>query len=218
MRRAWLLLLALPATLLAQDEQIEPPALFLERSYFAPASPLGHNYVFTGEAALHLPLWHTTDQIWLSEGGRAQFVRLSYRPVARMRSSASEPVRTPSYNIGLAWQLAALRAPTNSNFAYRLRSLSAGITHYSNGQEGCLYRGYTRDADDRCEITDAPLAAQRRFNLESGDFSTTFLALRIAGERGTVDAEDHTVKRRSRAASMCSSTCGRPSRASSCRS
>ncbi|MFA6166923.1 MAG: hypothetical protein WC700_09920 [Gemmatimonadaceae bacterium] len=196
--RAAILCALLPsaATLGAQQDFPRQPQLFLERSYFAPLSPLGEGYVFEGEAAIHLFYHNRLDKQWTATGGWKRVVSLSYLPLVRMMDVASSPVRTPSYRIR-PFYLQLFHAPRQDTArgSFRLSAYSIGYTHYSNGQDGCLHEGFVRNtATDRCEVADAALASQRRVNTRDGDFSTTYIPVRFDLRRGTLDPATFRVR------------------------
>ena len=157
------------------------PHMFLERTYFAPFSPLGKGLLFEGEAAAHYFLFNRMDWEWLREGGTKWVWPISFMPVVRMSTSASNPVLTPSYRIRPFWlQLINARAETADEKSFRFKGLGVGAMHYSNGQDRCTYQGFVRDstlANRPCVITDSVLARRRLPNLRDGDFSTTFFPI-----------------------------------------
>jgi len=180
----------------AQQDFPRQPQLFLERSYFAPFSPIGEGYVFEGEAAIHLFYHNRVDKLWTAEGGWQRVISLSFLPVVRMLDAASSPVRTPSFRIR-PFYLQLLHAPRQDTArgSFRMHAISVGYTHYSNGQDGCTYEGYTRDtARDLCTVTDAALASRRRVNVRDGDFSTSYIPVRLDLRRGTLDPETFRVR------------------------
>lgn len=190
------LLLAGTLPLGAQQDFPRQPQLFLERSYFAPFSPLGEGYVFEGEASIHLFYHNRVDKLWTAEGGLKRVVSLSFLPLVRMVDAASSPVRTPSYRIRPIY-LQLLHAPRQDTArgSFAMRAIAIGYTHYSNGQDGCTYEGYVRNvAADTCEVADAPLASQRRVNTRDGDFSTSYIPVRVDFRRGTLDRATFRVR------------------------
>lgn len=195
---AALLLLGAPRLLAAQGEsaEVRVGSFFLERSYFSPASPLGQGYVFDGEAAQHLTLHQGTDRGWLATGdGVRSVVSLSFLPVARMTTDSSVPVRTPSFRIRpLLVQHLWLRAPSRDDLTYRVTGFSWGLTHYSNGQDGCFFLGSTRDADGACVVSDLALYAREEVNERDGSFSTTYVPLRVDLQWGAVDRLTESVR------------------------
>lgn len=165
----------------AQSKLPTDPHLFLERSYIAPGNPLGKSLVFEGDAATHLFLFNRMTWNWSHEGGWAFAMPVSTIITARMSTSSSSPVRTPSYRIRPIWLQAFKLTPYDPKRpGFRLVGFGVGAMHYSNGQEGCTYRGYVRDttmAGRPCVITNAPLAARFEGNPVNGDFSTTFFPI-----------------------------------------
>jgi hypothetical protein len=200
MRRVFQLLVGASlgaSPLTAQDTQeLRIGHVFLERTYFAPGAPMGKGYLFDGEAALHLYYWNGLDQGWLGsgEGFRSRW-SISFMPVARMKDGASEPVRTPSFKIRpLLLQVVNLTPTTRDRRWFWLHAGSVGVTHYSNGQEGCFFRGYARDdASGACVVDDAPLAAQELTNERTGDFSSTYFPLRYDVRFGRIDAATEAI-------------------------
>lgn len=182
----------------AQDSQeLRIGDVFLERTYFAPISPIGKGYVFDGEAALHLYYFDGVDQGWLGtgEGFRSRW-SISFMPVARMRTDASAPVRTPSFKIRpLLVQIVNLKSPTGDDRSFRLHAGSFGVTHYSNGQEGCFFRGYARDdTSGDCVVDDAGLAGQELINERTGDFSSTYFPVRYDFRWGHIDDASEVIE------------------------
>ncbi|MHB0964027.1 MAG: hypothetical protein ACYC5V_12545 [Gemmatimonadaceae bacterium] len=195
-RLAFGVLAAGAAPLGAQQDFPRQPQLFLERSYFAPFSPLGEGYVFEGEASIHLFFHNRVDKLWTAEGGRKRVVSLSFLPVVRMVDAASSPVRTPSYRIRPIY-LQLLHAPRQDTArgSFRMRALAIGYTHYSNGQDGCTYEGYVLNtAADDCDVDDAALASQQRVNTRDGSFSTSYIPVRVDFRRGTLDRATFRVR------------------------
>ena len=130
----------------AQSKIPDDPHLFLERSYFAPGNPLGKDLLFEGEAATHLFLFNRMNWKWSHEGGWAYAMPVSMIFTARMSTSRSSPVRTPSYRIRPVWlQAIHLRPYDPAIPGFAMWGFGAGAMHYSNGQEGCTYRGFARD-------------------------------------------------------------------------
>ena len=181
---AALLLGAVPglSALHAQDAARHPtnPHVFLERSYFAPASPLGKGLLFEGEAAGHYFFYNGFNWDWTRSGGLRIAVPVSMIFTVRMSDDFSSPVRTPSYKIRPIWvQALYLRPEGTDPLAFDIKGVSAGITHYSNGQSGCTFRGFVPDTEGAdCVVADDDLARQRIANVRDGSFSTTYLAVR----------------------------------------
>jgi hypothetical protein len=103
-----------------------------------------------------------------------------------MLTENSDPVRTPTYRIRFPYvQRIWVARPASRDSADLVRiglsDVEGGFTHYSNGQEGCFYRGFSRglsDGDDVCRVIGNPaLAADSIVNVRTGDFSTSYLSL-----------------------------------------
>lgn len=172
--------------------------VFLERTYFSPGAPWGEGYLFDGEGAHHVFYHNGVDQGWLGtgEGPRLTF-SLSFLPVARMHEGASEPVVTPSFKIRpLLVQALFLKPATRADLEFRMHGVSLGLTHYSNGQDGCFFRGYVRDdATGECLVDDAGVAALESVNERTGDFSSTYIPVRYDFRWGRVDLGTETIVR-----------------------
>lgn len=162
------------------------PHLFLERSYFSPASPIGKGLLFEGEAAGHYFFYNGFDWKWTRMGGWRFAVPVSMIFTVRMSDDFSSPVRTPSYRIRPIWVQALHAEPEGEDpLAFAIWGVSAGITHYSNGQSGCTFQGFVPDGEgDECAVDDPALALQRRANVRDGSFSTTYLGARLDWRRG----------------------------------
>lgn len=179
--------IALASPLAAQDAAGHPrnPVLFLEKSYFFPLAPYGRNLLFEGEAAGHYFMWNGVSWTLTREGGWAITVPATMIFSVRMLRTKSEPVRTPSYRIGLKPQLLYVWPEGDDPSWFRVAGFSGGFTHYSNGQAGCTYQGFTRPAPDAdCVVSDLSLAADRQPNVIDGDFSTSYLSLAVHGMIG----------------------------------
>lgn len=191
-RRASLLgamVVTLASSASAQDEdngtaKLGSIALFLERSYFSPATPSGKNLVFEGQATGHYFIHNTlTDAVWQKDGGWKFVTPITMSFIVRMSTDRSNPVRTPAYKIRPFYlQSIHLRRDTIDLDRFRLFEVGVGVTHYSNGQAGCTYQGFTPAADaskDECDVTNPALAARRLTNTIDGDFSTTFVPIAV---------------------------------------
>ncbi|MEX2153972.1 MAG: hypothetical protein WD825_11585 [Gemmatimonadaceae bacterium] len=173
--------------LIAQGAELHPrsPIVFLEKTYFFPLAPYDRSLRFEGEAAGHYFIVNRLDWTWTKEGGWRYTVPISMVFHVRMLDITSEPVRTPSYRIGLRPQFIHASPVGADPAKFSLFGISGGFTHYSNGQQGCTYLGFSRPAPDAdCVVSNAALAAQRRANTIDGDFSTSYLSLAIHGQRG----------------------------------
>lgn len=162
-----------------------PPTVFLEKAYFSVGTPSGKHLLFEGEPTVHYFLLNTlTDPQWQAEGGWAFAVPVSSIflvrvtrdnvPLQNGERSVLEPVLTPSYHIGIRPQAFYLYRPQGLH--YVLAGFTGGLTHYSNGQHGCTYLGFTRVSSGDCTIADAAVAATRTANVVDGDFSTTYFS------------------------------------------
>jgi hypothetical protein len=123
-------------------------------------------------------------------------VSLSFLPVVRMMDVASSPVRTPAYRIR-PFHLQLIHAPRQDTArgSFRMQALAIGYTHYSNGQDGCTFEGFIRNiARDACEVADAALASRQRVNTRDGDFSTSYIPMRLDLRRGTLDRATFRVR------------------------
>lgn len=182
--RAVSIALAMTAAMTAEPARAQlgsdAPVVFLEKAYFSLLSPTGKNLLFEGQPTVHYFLRnHLADQVWQRDGGVQWTLPVSAVFQVRMTDTTSQPVRTPSYRIRpLYVQVLKLLRPADRT-VYRLMGVSGGFTHFSNGQAGCTYRGFTRDAAGTCIVSDAPLAAQRRTNTIDGDFSTSYWSLAL---------------------------------------
>jgi hypothetical protein len=174
--------LALAATTIGAPARAQPgsdaPVVFLEKAYFSLLSPTGKNLLFEGQPTVHYFLRNTlADQVWQRDGGFQWTLPVSAVFQVRMTDTTSEPVRTPSYRIRpLYAQLLWLQRPSDRT-VYRLFGVSGGFTHFSNGQAGCTYLGFARNAAGDCVVSNGPLAALRQANTVDGDFSTSYWSL-----------------------------------------
>jgi len=185
---------AIAASARAQDEDTGTPklasiALFLERSYFSPVTPSGKNLLFEGQATGHYFIHNTlNDAVWQKEGGWKFVTPVTMSFIVRMSTDRSSPVRTPAYKIRPFYlQSIHLRRDTIDLNRFRLFEIGVGVTHYSNGQSGCTYQGFSPSPDtskDECDVTNPTLAARRITNTIDGDFSTTFLPVALHYRRG----------------------------------
>jgi hypothetical protein len=169
-----------------QSNDYEPPAspiVFLDKSYFVPAGPIGRGYVFSAEASAHLFFFnHLGDPRWGHEGGWRLAMPVSMQFVVRMDTSFSAPVRTPSYHIRPLYLQAFYTPPEKSEHpeAFSLLAIAGGLTHYSNGQSGCTYQGFVADSThETCVPADTGLARRRIANIRDGSFSTTYFSIDV---------------------------------------
>jgi hypothetical protein len=162
-----------------------PPQVFLERAYFSFLTPSGKHLLFEGQPTVHYFFYNKLgDEGWQADGGWAFAVPLTSAFQVRMtkdgvllqngEKSSSEPVLTPSYRIGVRPQAFYLWHGAGEDH-YRLLGITAGFTHYSNGQHGCTYIGFTRDSLGNC-TGNGPLANQSIANVVDGDFSTSYFS------------------------------------------
>lgn len=188
---AWV---ALAAPLAAQP-QARTPVVFLEKAYFSIGTPTRKNLLFEGQPTVHYFIRNRlADETWQRDGGIQWTLPVSAVFLVRMSDTTSEPVRTPSYRIRpLYTQVLWLWRPEN-RLEYRLLGASGGFTHYSNGQAGCTYQGFARDASDECIVTDAALAARRLTNTRDGDFSTSYLSAALHWRQGWLEKSDHPMR------------------------
>jgi hypothetical protein len=178
------LLAAATASLLgAQDPaaaKLSSPMLFLEKAYFSPFSPTGKRLMFEGRPTVHYFIYNgLNDGVWQQLGGWRFAVPVSGLFIVRMVDSTSQPVLTPSYRIRPFYlQAIHLRRKDPARKKFQMIGLALGATHYSNGQQGCTYRGFTRASPTSdCVVSNAAIAAQRTPNTLDGDFSTTYFSL-----------------------------------------
>ena len=192
-RTLWALGAALPAALVAagslgaQDLELHPrsPVMFLEKSYFFPLAPYRRSLLFEGQAAGHYFIVNRLHWAWTHDGGWAYTVPVSMVSDVRMSDATSEPVRTPSYRIGIRPQFLYAWPEDADPGTVKVFGVSGGFMHYSNGQAGCTYLGYARPRPDaECAVSDPALAAERRANTLDGDFSTSYFSLALHGLRG----------------------------------
>ena len=179
MHRCLGFLLVATHALAAQDVDSYPqsPTLFLEKSYLFPASPLHRSLLFEGEAAGHFFIWNNLDWAWARDGGWKVTVPVSMVFSVRMSDTTSEPVRTPSYKIGVKPQFIYGWPEGKDPSRFAVMAWSGGFTHYSNGQQGCMYLGFRRASPNAaCVVFNPALAVERRANTIDGDFSTSFLS------------------------------------------
>jgi hypothetical protein len=148
--------------------------IFLPRSYLYWGSPVGAGenqtpLVFALEYALHLSVYSDVREKALLGKRWAGAVTLSFEGDLRMLSQTSNPVRMPSYRPNLSGQLFHL---VNGEHPLLL-GLRAGVYHYSNGQEQCLFERALRDetADCRARFSEVRDPA-RELNRLNGSFST----------------------------------------------
>ncbi|HEX7938815.1 MAG TPA: hypothetical protein VF483_07455 [Gemmatimonadaceae bacterium] len=184
----------------ALAQELESPVLFLERAYFTPASPFGKKLVFEGQPTAHYFLFNTFgDSAWQAHGGLGIAAPVSELFVVRMSGSASTPVLTPSYHIGLRLQLAYLWHDTVNVLPFRMLHVMTGVMHYSNGQNGCTYLGFTRSVTaGTCApgptAADSALAARSLANTVSGDFSTSYIPFGVDFRWGQLIPKTNTLK------------------------
>jgi hypothetical protein len=191
---AILLLVGRASCLAAQGQSFIAPHVFLDRAYFAPATPTNKNLIFEGAPTAHYFFWNTlSDEHWQKIGGWKFTVPVSEMFVVRMTDTTSSPVLTPSFRIGIRPQALDLVRRTPHSRRFALWGFSGGVTHYSNGQHGCRYRGYTQAPNGGCDTSDLALARQEIANTEDGDFSTTYLSLAAHYRRGLLPDLDSKV-------------------------
>jgi len=180
-------IIAVQRNVVAQAVELHPrsPILFLEKSYFFPGAPYKRSLLFEGEAAGHYFIMNRLDWTWTQTGGLRHTIPVSMVFSVRMSTDKSEPVRTPSYRIGIKPQLIYAWPEGKEARAFQVLGLSGGFTHYSNGQAGCTYLGFARsEPDQECMVTDPTLASRRVANAIDGDFSTSYLSLAVHGLKG----------------------------------
>lgn len=171
------------------------PALFLEKAYFAPFSPIGRGYLFEGQPSAHYFLTNGfNDREWTRTGGLKWAPPVSMTFVVRMVDTTSQPVRTPSYQIRPVYvQLVHISGENLRNReAFVLYGIGGGITHYSNGQAGCTFEGFVRASPSRdapCLVHEPELAGRHVTNVVDGDFSTTFFSLALHRRTGRLRIE-----------------------------
>ena len=164
-----------------------PLLLDLERSmifYGLPyTGPRGKKaeLIFDAHVAIHFHLFENvvarTAQLKSGQTTWAWTVLFSLETRLRMLGDASRPVRMPSYLPRLRVQFFRLRygrdAPSEPH-RFSILGLGAGITHYSNGQEGCRYE----ESDGTCIDASLPQNANlpALLNRRSADFSTNYFS------------------------------------------
>jgi hypothetical protein len=195
--RPSLLLLLLPLlvpALRAQDPaaaRVVAPALFLERAYFSPLTPSGKDLLFEGRPAVHYFFYNALNDGAWQKGADTERKRWRFAApasalfIVRMTDTTSQPVLTPSYRIRPIYLQAIRLTRDTSRKYFRMLGLATGAAHYSNGQKGCTYLGFTRlTPASQCAVSDPALANQRIANTLDGDFSTTYFSWRANWRRG----------------------------------
>jgi hypothetical protein len=115
----------------------------------------------------------------------------------RQRSSDSSPVETPGYRPGATLSLFHI-SPVQNGWSLVSR-LGGGFSHYSNGQDGCIYNsGATSSAacdavapicgtEPTCSIEPDAATQSRSWNLDSGSFSTNYFSVELDTRLSLVD-------------------------------
>lgn len=172
----------------SQNQQLAP---FLEKAYFAFASPTGKNLRFEGRPTVHYFLFNQySDKVWQKgevqpSDGKSKRWAFAW-PVSalfevRMTDTVSDPVRTPSYRIR-PFNLQGVRIfhDTADLTRFRLLGIAISAAHYSNGQQGCTYLGFERTTPGAdCSVRNADTAARQIPNTIDGDFSTSYFCLAV---------------------------------------
>jgi hypothetical protein len=177
----WLLLIVAWTASANAQELPRTPVVFLEKAYFAPASPFGKKLIFEGQPTVHYFIWNRlSDQVWQRDGGWKFTLPVSANFQVRMSADSSNPVRTPSYQIRpLYMQAIHLLRPDSNRLAFQLVGIAGGFTHYSNGQAGCSFlQEGPAEQKEACLSPDASRDRVRVANVLNGDFSTTFASIR----------------------------------------
>jgi len=192
------------SSLLGAQDSTSTPTLFVEKSYVALLTPTGKDLLFEALPAGHFFFWNALSDIrWQKAGGWKMTSGLSFLPEVRMSTDRSNPVRTPGYRIRTNTDVVRLwRGAQAQRLHFRMHSF--GVTafgHYSNGQSGCRFKGFSYravapgSADSTCIATDPVLAARMERNYDSGDFSTSYFAAAARGRYGVLGEEASPVKR-----------------------
>jgi hypothetical protein len=195
------------ADLLDVDRKV---SYFLERSYIVYAFPqrdlVPHDktLLFEAQIAPNFFLYQdvarkATD---LASTLTATAYSLAITPMVRLRqtNSWSQPVRTPSYMPKVTVQVFFLRQLAK-DAARRRRAgvlIAQGVVgHHSNGQDGCLFEGYTAQGtgEGRTCVPDAGTDTQHpAINRVDGSFSTNYVQLGAFYKRVTADQNNEFLK------------------------
>lgn len=180
MHRLFLVTLVCLAKLNTLDcaaQQPSPTSNFLEKSRVFNTLP-NKNLVFEAQIAPHIFLFQNLNERSTADGFAFSF---SVTPMVRLRmlSTASNPVKTPSYMPKGNLQAFYLKRLTRGASEIEkvqsprlLLSLQTILGHHSNGQQGCLFANHER-IDGKCVALDP--SAELTINRETGSFSTNYV-------------------------------------------
>ncbi len=178
------------------------PSPWMERSkVYTGGGKLDGPLVFAADISPTLYFWNRLETVDLTKG-RRRFFTASGTPRVRLRmyDEDSEPVRTPSYmpTLDFRWHWAIPRITEETiPSGGTVRRLS-GVTwlmgglrlrHHSNGQDGCRFRADLEATDEDCPVGGAldEGLSQEDLNRDSGDFSTTYVAIAAGLRRTGID-------------------------------
>ena len=150
---------------------------FMERTTVAHAPGTGQ--LFDAAPAIHVYFLNQLDDPDVqASGGWAATGIFSFLARIRMLDEPSTPVRTPSYEPRIRFQVLRLSEPRPApgGLGRLLLGLELSAAHYSNGQKGCALADHLRGTGfsdfDCIPLTDPPSTA---LNTIDGSFTTNYL-------------------------------------------
>lgn len=206
-----LLFLVLPtsstAVIAQQDSVAQPPgdqdtdrkvSYFLDRSYIFYEFPAGKlvpadkTLLFEAQIAPNFFVFQNVNDKTsnIKRNGWTNAFSADITPMVRLRqtNSYSQPVRTPSYMPKLTLQWFLMKEIDSNDtvprrFAIMIPQLTIG--HHSNGQNGCLYLGYSLQMvgeSQSCKADAGTDTVHKEVNRQDGSFSTNYLRAGIFAE------------------------------------
>ena len=138
--------------------------------------------IFEANPILRMPFLNNIQPKLINGDSTAHTLYLHFKPQIRMYNANSKPVKTPSYNIGLAYQH-LYRLSTKNKYKGKFLVYSFETGHYSNGQAKSAFSKHLDDGSEEAKAIYREIQKTTDLsailNRESGDFSTNFTELHV---------------------------------------